>query len=112
MLLKVIAAEGEHKASSALAQASHVIEESPHALQVSSILSHTLLVLSNILSASLPADTEFHFGRTQFNHHLPNAHQHSKHLESRGISEMFYFPGDFGFAGIFPHIIRTNIEAP
>ena len=31
---KVIAAEGEHKASSALKEAAHVIEESPHALQV------------------------------------------------------------------------------
>ena len=33
-ILKVIAAEGEHKASSALAQAADVIQESPHALQV------------------------------------------------------------------------------
>ena len=33
--LQVIAAEGEHKASSALKEAAHVIEESPHALQVS-----------------------------------------------------------------------------
>ena len=32
--MQVIAAEGEHKASSALAQAAQVIEESPHALQV------------------------------------------------------------------------------
>ena len=32
--LQVIAAEGEHKASSALKEAAHVIEESPHALQV------------------------------------------------------------------------------
>ena len=32
--VQVIAAEGEHKASSALAQAALVIEESPHALQV------------------------------------------------------------------------------
>ena len=31
---KVIAAEGERKASSALKEAAHVIEESPHALQV------------------------------------------------------------------------------
>merc|ERR1719394_1488026 len=31
---KVIAAEGEHKASSALKEAAHVIEESPHALQL------------------------------------------------------------------------------
>jgi len=31
---KVIAAEGEHKASSALAQAADVIQESPHALQL------------------------------------------------------------------------------
>ena len=32
--MQVIAAEREHKASSALAQAAQVIEESPHALQV------------------------------------------------------------------------------
>ena len=32
--VQVIAAEGEHKASSALAQAALVIAESPHALQV------------------------------------------------------------------------------
>ena len=32
--MQVIAAEGEHKAASALAQAALVIEESPHALQV------------------------------------------------------------------------------
>jgi len=31
---KVIAAEGEHKASSALREAAHVIEDSPHALQL------------------------------------------------------------------------------
>ena len=44
-LVKVIAAEGEHKASSALAAAADVIQESPHALQVSpAILSHTLLL--------------------------------------------------------------------
>ena len=30
----MIAAEGEHKASSALKEAAHVIEDSPHALQV------------------------------------------------------------------------------
>ena len=41
--MKVIAAEGEHKASSALAQAAHVIEQSPHALQVSeNVLIHIL----------------------------------------------------------------------
>ena len=32
--MQVIAAEGEHKAAGALAQAAHVIAESPHALQV------------------------------------------------------------------------------
>ena len=35
---QVIAAEGEHKASSALKEAAHVIEESPHALQVRRVL--------------------------------------------------------------------------
>ena len=38
---KVIAAEGEHKASSALAQAADVIQESPHALQVTDHYSNT-----------------------------------------------------------------------
>ena len=41
---KVIAAKGEHKASSALALAADVIQESPHALQVSYyIIPHTLI---------------------------------------------------------------------
>ena len=35
----MIAAEGEHKASSALKEAAHVIEDSPHALQVTFITS-------------------------------------------------------------------------
>ena len=34
VVFQVIAAEGEHKASSALKEAAHVIEDSPHALQV------------------------------------------------------------------------------
>ena len=78
---KVIAAEGEHKASSALAQAAHVIEESPHALQVSEYL--CLSSYKIYFSASVPPDIEFNFCRTQFNHHLSNAHQHSQHLENR-----------------------------
>ena len=43
---KVIAAEGEHKSSRALAHAAEVIAQSPAALQVNSIVYHTTTVVA------------------------------------------------------------------
>ena len=70
---KVIAAEGEHKASRSLRMAAEVIADSPAALQVSvhCNLSKPQLILY-ILSASLPSNTEQHLGRKQQHHHLPD----------------------------------------
>ena len=66
---KVIAAEGEHKASRALRHAAEVIADSPAALQVmngSQYLFYKLLV-----SVEIPADFEQYFGGEQQYNHLP-----------------------------------------
>ena len=46
---KVIAAEGEHKASRALRHAAEVIADSPAALQVDVLLQITILIRANVL---------------------------------------------------------------
>ena len=84
---KVIAAEGEHKASSALKEAAHVIEESPHALQVAQ--SHILLEKQTqaknnnekwfSFSAPLSSDSELDISRTQLHDNFPNANQYRQH---------------------------------
>ena len=55
---KVIAAEGEHKASRALRQAAEVINESPAALQVKSLFH--LLSPSIFSLVEVPSNTEQH----------------------------------------------------
>ena len=54
LFAQVIAAEGEHKASSALKEAAHVIEDSPHALQVNMkmmlMLKYFITTMKNILN--------------------------------------------------------------
>ena len=89
---KVIAAEGEHKASSALKEAAHVIEESPHALQVAQ--SHILLEkqtqaisparkrkMSKLFSFSAPlsTDSELDISRTQLHDNISHANQYRQH---------------------------------
>ena len=60
---KVIAAEGEHKASRALRQAAEVIVDSPAALQVTRILQLSLPSQSNDVSVEISANTEQHLRR-------------------------------------------------
>ena len=57
---KVIAAEGEHKASRSLKHAAEVLKDNPAALQVGQIHSKSSY-LSNLISASLPPNPEQHF---------------------------------------------------
>ena len=79
---KVIAAEGEHKASRSLRQAAEVIMDSPAALQVrlhnSCPLPFTSLQSINILfPAPVPANPEWNRCRAQQHHCLPGPHRHS-----------------------------------
>ena len=70
---KVIAAEGEHKASRALRHAAEVIAECPAALQVkneSDRLQHPTI----LVPAAVPADSEQHISGEQQHHHLPRAY--------------------------------------
>ena len=60
---KVIAAEGEHKASRALRQAAEVIVDSPAALQVTRILQLSFPSQSNDVSVEISANTEQHLRR-------------------------------------------------
>lgn len=89
---KVIAAEGEFKASTALKEASMVIAESPAALQLRYLQVCVCLfclffyifcttvgsvAFSNdyLVQRALCADSEHHFGREEFDHHFPTAHR-------------------------------------
>ena len=56
---KVIAAEGEHKSSRALAHAAEVIAQSPAALQVNSIVSDQRCWFVS-LTSTVKATSEFH----------------------------------------------------
>jgi len=76
---KVIAAEGEQKASVALKQASDVMSESPAALQLryrNKSNSHSPKVLLSYLQTltQVPANTDPDLGREELHHHLPLAH--------------------------------------
>ena len=68
---KVIAAEGEHKASRALRHAAEVITDCPAALQVWNM--QTVLTFSDTrkLSAEISSNFEQHLGRAQQHDHLP-----------------------------------------
>ena len=92
---KVIAAEGEHKASRALRHAAEVITGNPAALQVvikdhhhhlhhhqyHHHLHHHQYHHDN-LSASLPSDFEQHIGREQQHNRLPRSDRY--HFTSHG----------------------------
>ena len=73
---KVIAAEGEHKASRALKHAAEVINGSPAALQVTIILSQSLLSNVKYFSVALPANPEQYFSRKQQHYHISGANRH------------------------------------
>ena len=76
-LVKVIAAEGEHKASSALAAAADVIQESPHALQVSpALLRYSPTHYTLHTAAQVSANSQLNISWTQLNYNIPNAYQH------------------------------------
>ena len=74
---KVIAAEGEHKASRALRHAAEVITDSPAALQVTGTLSISLeaFTLKHYLAALSP-NVEQYFSREQLHSHLPSSGRH------------------------------------
>ena len=79
---KVIAAEGEHKASRALRLAAEVIMENPAALQVTILanLKDLSQIVCCILPAAVPADPEQHLRGEQQHHHLPRAGGHDQLL--------------------------------
>ena len=68
---KVIAAEGEHKASRALKHAAEVITDSPAALQVT-ILSRKKKIFKNVCLVEVSADPEQYICREQLHHYLPS----------------------------------------
>ena len=72
---KVIAAEGEHKASRALRHAAEVITDCPAALQVWNM--QTVLTFSDTrkLSAEISSNFEQHLGRAQQHDHLPGPYR-------------------------------------
>ena len=55
---KVIAAEGEHKASRALRHAAEIITESPAALQVGNIINNSPGFLQNILLVTISPNSQ------------------------------------------------------
>ena len=74
---KIIAAEGEYKASKAMRQAADIISENPAALQVCQSF-FTVLLLTRKTSVALSSNPEQHLGREQQHHHLPSTGGHSK----------------------------------
>ena len=81
---KVIAAEGEHKASRSLRQAAEVIMDSPAALQVR--LSSDQPYITFIFSAEILANSEWYRCRAQQHHCLPGPHRHSLQLYAASAS--------------------------
>ena len=83
---KVIAAEGEHKASRALKHAAEVITDSPAALQVMETkkLPKKVNFIIIIFSAEVSSDLEQHLRREQLHHHLPGPHRHHQQLHGPG----------------------------
>ena len=60
---KVIAAEGEHKASRSLRQAAEVIMDSPAALQVIIMATHHHPHPHHLITVTLPTDTQQYISR-------------------------------------------------
>jgi erythrocyte band 7 integral membrane protein len=69
---KVIAAEGEHKASRALRHAADGITGNPAALQVISLT--IVYILSHLFTASLSPNLGKHCSRKQQHHHLSRSY--------------------------------------
>ena len=101
---KVIAAEGEHKASRALRQAAEVIVDSPAALQLRWPLISILLrmrseIYMKILQIS--ADIEQHLRWEQQHHRVPRPHRHNltahQHWETehRGTRDRVWYNGQY-----------------
>ena len=73
---KVIAAEGEHKASKALRLAAEVIIDSPAALQVNHEYLNFTLKQICAMTVAISANTEQHRSREQQHHSVPCPHRH------------------------------------
>ena len=71
---KVIAAEGEHKASRALKHAAEVILDSPAALQADIRELEIVSILNEMFLVEILANIEQHFSREQLNHRVSSAH--------------------------------------
>ena len=84
-LLKVIAAEGEQKASRALREAAEVISESPSALQVRMVSGAWWCLINKDLPAEISPNPEQHLRRAQLHHHISNADQYfgTFHVEEK-----------------------------
>ena len=92
---KVIAAEGEHKASRALRHAAEIISENPAALQVTHV--------TPLSPAPLPPNPVHHLRREQQHHHLPRARGHHRLLGRQGegweIRNEELYPARMGIKG-------------
>ena len=78
---KVIAAEGEHKASRSLRHAAEIITESPAALQVKIEYNSEREILSQY-SVTILANTQRNFCGKQQHHYLPGPHRHHVKLHA------------------------------
>ena len=78
---KVIAAEGEHKASRSLRLAAEVITDSPAALQVTVYL---IIIKYQycIFSVEISSNFEWDFCREQQHNYLPSPHRHHVYLSA------------------------------
>ena len=108
---KVIAAEGEHKASRALRHAAEIISENPAALQVTHVLS--------LSPAPLPPNPVHHLRREQQHHHLPRPHRRAVRddgktqqtsLEAMKYSTMFNLIAILLFHQVFKLIGRYSCK--
>ena len=81
---KVIAAEGEHKASRSLRQAAEVIMDSPAALQVTT--PNTRQTTYQYFSVEVPPNTQWYRRGAQQHHSLPSPHRHSLQLHAAPAS--------------------------
>ena len=80
---KVIAAEGEHKASRALRQAAEVIMDSPAALQVLKCGNKSVFPLF-FSKAEVSANSEQYFCGKQQHHSVPSTNRYSIKLHEHG----------------------------
>jgi erythrocyte band 7 integral membrane protein len=87
---KVIAAEGEHKASRSLRMAAEVIADSPAALQV---LLPTFSMTSHLFPDEVPSNPEQHLSREQQHHHLPRPNRHHLPADEPGSQRPAAFTG-------------------